>query len=83
MKKWSLVSFICEAKSVSKQDVLIMAIFANEIVQWTETMISKLATIHWIVHKKVVCGDHWPTHMDWRTTAKYEHVILNKQFCHI
>ena len=48
--KGSLVNFICEAKSVAKQDVLIMVTW--KVMQWTETMFSKLVTfpnIHWVV----------------------------------
>ena len=53
-KQWikgSLVKFICETKSESKQDVLIMATCPSNFVQWTETMIFKLATFpcnHWV-----------------------------------
>ena len=40
-----------EAKSISKQEVLIMVICPSEVVQWTETMLSKLVLfpyIHWV-----------------------------------
>ena len=46
-KQWikgNLVNFICKAKSVSNQDVLIMVTCPSKIVQWRETMLSKLAT---------------------------------------
>ena len=48
-------------KSVSKQDALILITCSSKIVQWSETMLSKLPTffyIHWVVHfffKKVFC----------------------------
>ena len=48
----SVVNFICETKSVSKQDVLIMVTWPSKVVQWTETMLYKLATfpcILWVV----------------------------------
>ena len=54
-KQWikgSVVNFICETKSVSKQDALIMVACPSKVVQGTETMLSKLATfscIHWVV----------------------------------
>ena len=40
-------------KSVSKQDALILITCLSKIVQWSETMLSKLPTffyIHWVVH---------------------------------
>ena len=51
--KGSLVNFIREAESVSKQDLLIMVHVTcpSKVVQWIETMISRLATfpyIHWV-----------------------------------
>ena len=45
-KQWikgNLVNFICEAKSVSKKDVLIEITCSLKVVQWPETMLSKLA----------------------------------------
>ena len=50
-KQWikeNVVNFICESKSVSKQDVLIMVTWPSKVVQWTETMLSKFATFHYI-----------------------------------
>ena len=49
--KGSLVNFICEAKSVSKWDAIIIVTCPSKVVQWTETMLFKLATIpyiHWV-----------------------------------
>ena len=49
--KGSLVNFICEAKSVSKQDALILITWSSKVMQWTETTLSKLAIfpcIHWV-----------------------------------
>ena len=46
-----VVNLIREAKSISKQEVIIMVICPSEVVQWTETMLSKLALfpyIHWV-----------------------------------
>ena len=40
-KQWiqeSVVNFVCETKSVSKQDDLIPITHSNKIVQWTETI---------------------------------------------
>ena len=53
-KQWikgSLVNFICEAKSVSKQDALILITWSSKVMQWTESTLSKLAIfpcIHWV-----------------------------------
>ena len=49
------VNFICKTKLVSKHDVCFMVTWQSKIVQWTETMLSKLATcpcirwVHWVV----------------------------------
>ena len=53
--KESLVNFISEVKSLSNQDILIMVICTNKVVQWTETMLSKLATFCylWLLIKSV------------------------------
>ena len=57
LKQWTkgnLVSLICEAKSMSKQDVLMMVTGPSNIVQWIETMLSKLTTfpyIHWVAQR--------------------------------
>ena len=43
-KKKSLANFLSEEKSVSRQIVLTMIRRSSKIVQWTEAMLSKLAT---------------------------------------
>ena len=54
-KQWikgSLANFICKTKSLSKQEVLIMITCPSKVLQWIETMLSKLATFpcfHWVV----------------------------------
>ena len=54
MKQWfkgSLVNNICEVNLVSKQDLLIMVTCSSNVVQWTDTMLSKFivfSQIHWI-----------------------------------
>ena len=66
-KQWikgSLVNFISEVKSVSKQDLFI-SICPGKVMQWTETILSKLATfpyIHWVVVCYLKCARpvrHW------------------------
>ena len=57
--KGSLANFIWETKPVSKQDVLIKVTCLSKVVQWTETMLSKLATfpyIHWVEKAKKPAG---------------------------
>ena len=58
-KQWikeNVVNFLCETKSVSKQDALILIARSSKIVQWTKTMLSKLTTfpcIHWVMETKL------------------------------
>ena len=46
--KGSTVNFICETKSVSKQDALILLTCSCKILQITKTIVSKLATFPYI-----------------------------------
>ena len=50
------VNFISEAKSVSMQDVVIVVTCSSKVMQWTDTVLSKLATfpfIHWVTKENL------------------------------
>ena len=55
-KQWnkgSLANFVCEANSVSKQDIIIMVTCPSKVVQWSESMLSKLATFPFVRNRDI------------------------------
>ena len=77
-KQWikgSLYNFICEAKSVSNQDVLVMVTCPSKVVHWIETMLSKLGTFHCIYWFVL----YFPVIETWHQTGLFWHI--NQDSC--